>query len=282
MRTVYINGNYVAENEATVSIFDRGLLFADAVYEVVGVWHGKLLDFDYHMERLSRSLAAMGIDPPLDRDELLLMHRELVHINHITNGMIYLQVTRGAEDREFVPSAGLKPTVFAFTQQRHPEDESANQNGVRLKSCEDLRWARRDIKTVGLMGQVFAKQQAHQAGAAEALLVSNGVITECASSSFFIIKDGLIITRPLSREILPGVTRRCLLEMLEQEIVSVEQRNVTLSEALQADEAFMTGASTFFFPVIAIDDHDIGTGKPGALTLKLQQMFFAKILEEGI
>jgi len=271
-RLVYCNGDYCSEEEAKVSIFDRGLLFADGVYEVVGVLEGKLLDFDRHMARLARSLGELSMENPLSRDELLEIHRRLVAENGITEGLVYLQITRGAADRDFVWEEGMTPTVFLFTQEKPLMEDRETQTGIAMKSVEDLRWARRDIKSVGLLAQVLAKRAAKAAGAKEALMVMDGVVTEGGATSVFIVKDGKVITRPLSNLILPGVTRGALLELAEETDIEIEERPVTLAETYEADEAFITGASTFW-PVIEIDGKRIGGGQPGPVARRLRELY---------
>ncbi len=271
-RLVYCNGDYCSEEEAKVSIFDRGLLFADGVYEVVGVLEGKLLDFDRHMARLARSLGELSMENPLSRDELLEIHRRLVAENGLTEGLVYLQITRGAADRDFVWEQGMTPTVFLFTQEEPLMEDRETQTGIAMKSVEDLRWARRDIKSVGLLAQVLAKRAAKAAGAKEALMVMDGVVTEGGATSVFIVKDGKVITRPLSNLILPGVTRGALLELAEETDIEIEERPVTLAETYEADEAFITGASTFW-PVIEIDGKRIGGGQPGPVARRLRELY---------
>ncbi|MDJ0936106.1 MAG: D-amino-acid transaminase [Kiloniellales bacterium] len=271
-RLVYCNGDYCSEEEAKVSIFDRGLLFADGVYEVVGVLEGKLLDFERHMARLDRSLGELSMENPLSRDELLEIHRRLVAENGLTEGLVYLQITRGAADRDFVWEQGMTPTVFLFTQEKPLMEDRETQTGIAMKSVEDLRWARRDIKSVGLLAQVLAKHAAKAAGAKEALMVMDGVVTEGGATSVFIVKDGKVITRPLSNMILPGVTRGALLELAEETDIEIEERPVTLAETYEADEAFITGASTFW-PVIEIDGKRIGGGQPGPVARRLRELY---------
>ena len=273
-RTVYLNGAYLPAEQAKVSIFDRAVLFGDAVYEVAGVLDGKLLDFDSHMQRLERSLNALSIPTPLSRDQILEAYRHLVQVNEITEGMVYLQISRGVVDRDFVYPSGLTPTVFMFSQNYPSEHSEKSRTGVALKSIPDIRWARRDIKSVNLLGQVLAKQSASEAGAYEALLVDEeGFVTECASTSFYIVKNQTIITRPLSNDILPGVTRKALLSLCRDNSYSFSEQRVTLQEAYDADEAFVTGASTYVLAVTKIDGKQIGSGKPGPITNNLRQAY---------
>ena len=281
-RTVYLNGVYGPEEEAKVSIFDRGLLFAEGVYEVTSVLDGKLLEFAPHMARLERSLGELGMEKPLSTEELLEIHRELVRRNEIDEGLVYMQITRGAADRDFIPADGMTATVFLFTQEKPTAESVQSRTGVALKSVEDQRWARRDIKTVGLLAQVRAKQDAKAAGAYEALLVEDGVVNEGGATSAYIIKDGVLITRPVSNKILAGVTRAALLELVRTSDIILEERPFTLEEAYAADEAFITGASTYVCPVIEIDGHRIGGGQPGPLVRRLQEIYLKEARAKAI
>lgn len=282
-RTVYLNGDFVAPEDAKISIFDRGLLFGDGVYEVAGVLDGKLLDFDHHMQRLSRSLKEMGIPEVLSRDEIVGIFRQLVELNSIREGLVYMQVTRGSAERDFVYDEGLAPTVFMFTQNKPSEDTDKAKTGVSLKSTPDIRWARRDIKSVNLLGQVMAKQSAKTAGAYEALFVDpDGFITECGATSFYIFANNTIITRPLSNDILPGVTRRAIIDLCNKNQIGLEERLFTLEEARNADEAFITGASTYVLAVTSIDGETIGDGVPGPAAVALRQIYLQHARETAI
>jgi D-alanine transaminase len=273
-RTVYLNGNYLPEAEARISIFDRAVLFGDAIYEVAGVIDSKLIDFDSHIERYRRSLGELQIPVPLDRDEILSAFRKLVELNQITEGLVYMQVTRGEADRDFVWQGELKPTVFMFTQHKLSTENDAANTGVRLKSVDDIRWSRRDIKSVNLLGQVLAKKAASDAGAYEALMIdTDGYITECGAASFFIARDDLLLTRPLGNEILPGVTRKAVVALCNTHGIRLIETRFLLEDALKADEAFISGASIYVMPVVAIDDQVIGGGTPGPLSRKLREIY---------
>ena len=282
-RTVYINGRFCAPEDAMVSIFDRGLLFADAIYEVAGVIDGKLLDFAAHMRRLDRSLVEMGMVCPLNHNDILHLMRELVRLNKVDEGLVYMQITRGSEgDRDFLPPNGLTPTIFAFAQSKPEATRREIRDGIVMRTALDIRWGRRDIKTTGLMGSVFAKQEAAKAGAAEALLHQNGYVTEGAATSFYIVVGNTIITRPLSNDILHGCTRKALLTLIEGGDVKLEERLFTVVEVLAADEAFITGASTFICPVLQIDDVVLGGGVPGSITRRIQDLYLAFARRDAI
>ncbi|MCW8841865.1 MAG: aminotransferase class IV, partial [Rhodobacteraceae bacterium] len=215
-RTVYVNGEYLPEEEATVSIFDRGFLMADAVYEVTSVLGGKLIDFEGHAVRLKRSLDELDMAEPCSKDELLAIHRKLVEANGIDEGLVYLQVTRGSDgDRDFVfPSEDTKPTLVLFTQSKPGlADNPAAKTGAKVISIEDIRWGRRDIKTVQLLYPSMGKMMAKKAGADDAWMVEDGYVTEGTSNNAYFVKDGKIVTRPLSTDILHGITRMAVLRM---------------------------------------------------------------------
>ena len=273
-RTVYLNGKYLPEDEAKISIFDRAVLFGDAIYEVAGVLDGKLIDFDAHMQRYNSSLNKLGIPAPLDDKQILTAFRDLIDLNGINEGLVYMQVTRGEAERDFIWQDELQPTVFMFTQHKISVENEYAETGVILKSIEDIRWARRDIKSTNLLGQVLAKKAASDAGAYEALMIDgDGYITECASTSFFIVTNDLLLTRPLSNEILPGITRKTVVALCNTHGIRLVETRFTLKEALQADEVFISGASSYVLPVVQIDEQKIGSGTPGPCYQKLRQIY---------
>ena len=277
-RIVCLNGEFVPEDEARIPIMDRGLLFADAIYEGMGVLDGGIVDVRRHLARLRRSLAEVGIPEPHTEEELLGILMELVRRNDVDEGFLYLHVTRGVAERSYVPAAGLIPTVFGFTQPLCGAPADAEPAGLTMSSQPDLRWARRDIKTTNLLGQVLANWGASEAGADEALLVApDGTVTEGGSVSFFPVVAGTVLVRPLSQDILPGVTRRTLLEVLEAQGIPIDECTYTLGEVLAADEAMITGASSYVDPIVAIDGQAIGTGLPGNLTLHLRSSYLALV-----
>jgi D-alanine transaminase len=273
-RIVYLNGEYMPDHEAKISIFDRSVNFGDAVYDVAGVLDGKLIDFEHHMQRYINSLQKLAIESPLTQAEILLAFRRLVELNQIEEGLVYMQVTRGVAERDYVWPEGIKPNVFMFTQVKSSSEYDNAIHGVRLASAADIRWARRDIKSVNLLGQVLAKKAAHDAGAYEALMIDgDGFVTECGSTSFFIIRDAEILTRTLSNDILPGVTRRAIIALCELKGFKLSQTRFTLEQALDADEAFISCASSYILPVVQIDDREMSAGKPGPVTLQLRDIY---------
>ena len=272
-RIVYLNGAWLPEAEAKVSIFDRGFVMADAVYEVTSVLAGKLIDFPGHYARLKRSLAELEMPEPLTEAELLEMNRQLVARNGIVDGMVYLQVTRGNPgDRDFLFPEGIPATVVAFTQE-HPGLEAAPKPKSVI-SVPDIRWGRRDIKTVQLLYPSMAKTMAVKAGADDAWLQDpEGCVTERTSNNAYIVKDGRIVTRPLGNDLLHGITRAAILRLAREAQLTVEERPFTLDEAQAADEAFVTSASQFATPVVSIDGVVVGNGQPGPVATRLREIY---------
>ncbi len=278
-RTVYVNGSYVPEEQGKISIFDRGFLFADGIYEVTAVLRGKLVDYDAHMERLERSLSEIRMEWPCSKDELRAMHLEMIKRNHLEEGWIYMQITRGAADRDFKFPKGVKPTLIAFTQAKKLADNPDAVRGVSVITVPDIRWARRDIKSVMLLAPVLGKQAAYEAGAFEAWMVEDGKVTEGTSSNAYIVKDGKVITRGVSNNILAGCTRRTLFRLAQEKGVKIEERPFTPEEAYGADEAFLTSASNFVMPIVEIDKKRIGGGQPGPVARKLREIFLEEALK---
>ncbi|MDV7338245.1 D-amino-acid transaminase [Terasakiella sp. A23] len=274
-RTVYVNGQFVPENEAQISVFDRGFLFADGVYEVCSVLKGKLLETEGHVARLHRSMNELDIEAPCSDEELLAAMEKLVADNNIEEGLVYLQVTRGAADRDFAYPKDAKSTLVMFTQVKALLDNPIADKGVSVVTLPDLRWARRDIKTVGLLYPCMAKMEAKSRGADDAwMLDEDGFVTEGTSNNAYIVtEDNVIVTRHISNSILNGITRRSVLALAEELDMKIEQRPFTPEEAYAAKEAFFTSASAFTMPVVKIDDAVLGDGTPGEITKKLRQKY---------
>lgn len=284
-RTVYVNGTYLPEDQATVSVFDRGFLMADGVYEVTSVLDGKLIDFDGHTKRLHRSLDELEMQAPCSDADLLEMHRELIRLNGIDQGMIYLQVTRGNPgDRSFLfPDGSVKPTIVAFTQNiPNLADAPAAKTGFKVISVPDIRWGRRDIKTVQLLYPSMAKMMAKKAGVDDSWMVQDGVVTEGTSNNAYIIKGNRIITRQLSNDILHGITRTAVLRFAAEAQFEVEERPFTVEEAKEADEAFATAATIFVMPVVEIDGAQIGAGKPGPVVARLRELYIEEMRKAAL
>ncbi len=281
-RIVYVNGDYVPEEEAKISVFDRGFLFADGVYEVTSVLGGKLIDFDGHAKRLWRSLGELEMDAPCSPEELLDIHRELVSRNAVEEGLIYLQVTRGAADRDFVFPEGATPSLVLFTQAKNLIDNPGAAKGAKIISIEDIRWGRRDIKTVQLLYPSMGKMMAKKAGCDDAWLVEGGKVTEGTSNNAYIVKGGKIITRELSTDILHGITRAAVLRFAREAQMEVEERAFTMDEAKQADEAFTTSASAFVMPVVELDGVTLGDGTPGAVARRLREIYIEEMQKSAV
>ena len=285
-RTVYVNGTYLDEAEAMISIFDRGFLMADAVYEVTSVLGGRLLDFAGHLARLERSLNELDMAMPMNADGLLEVHRELLRLNGIHDGLVYLQITRGNPgDRDFAfPDPETTPlTVVLFTQNKPGLAASPlAESGMKVVSVDDIRWGRRDIKTVQLLYPSMAKMIAKKAGCDDAWLVEDGFVTEGTSNNAYIVKGGKIITHELGNDILHGITRAAVLRFAREAQMEIEERAFSVSEAQQADEAFVTSASAFVMPVVELDGRAIGSGKPGKQTKRLREIYLEESLKTAI
>ncbi len=274
-RTVYVNGAYLPEEEARISIFDRGFVFADGIYEVSAVIGGKLVDCEAHLARLERSCGEIKLALPWSRAELIAIHEELITRNALDEGGVYLQVTRGAADRDFPFPKEVTPTLVMFTQARNMTTAPAAKTGIKIVSCPDIRWARRDIKSVGLLAQVLAKQYAAENGAAEAWMLEGDVVTEGGSSTAWIVKGKTLISRPLSQKVLPGITRQAVLAFIAESGYAFEEREFTLAEALDAEEAFITSATSLVMPVVSIDGHTIHNGAPGPAAIRLREIYLS-------
>jgi len=282
-RTVYVNGDFVDEAQARISVFDRGFLFADAVYEVTSVIEGKLLDFPAHLERLRRSLRELQLPTPGTDDEILALHREMVTRNALRFGGVYMMVTRGAADRDFVwPAEGTPPGFVLFTQVRDGVETREASQGIRVACLPDLRWARRDIKTVQLLYPSMAKMEARRMGKDDVWMVEDGFVTEGSSNNAYIVTGEAIVTRPLSNSILHGITRAALLRGVAEAGIELEERAFTVAEARGAREAFITSAGAYVTPVVEIDGAAIGDGRPGALTRRLREIYLEGAIRNAI
>jgi D-alanine transaminase len=273
-RTVYVNGSFVPFEEATIPLMDRGFLFADGIYEVSAVLNGQLIDNEPHLARLDRSLKEIRIANPYSAAEWTRLEKELVARNGLEEGLVYMQVTRGAAERDYVFPKDATPTVVMFTQPKSMIASALAETGAAIITVPDLRWKRRDIKSIGLLAQVLAKQAAAEAGVAEAWMVEDGLITEGGSSTAFILtKDRKVVTRPLSTAVLPGITRLSVMRLAKENGLAIEERAFSVEEALSAAEAFYTSASSLVMPVVAIDGKPVADGKPGAMTRRLRRVY---------
>jgi len=271
----YVNGSFVPLADAKVSVLDRGFLFADGIYEVSAVLEGKLVDNASHLARLERSVGEIALALPETLDRIIEIQKELITRNRLENGLVYMQVTRGADaGRDFAFPKGVKPTLILFTSVKDIVNAPSAKSGIAVITVPDIRWARRDIKSVALLAQVLAKQAAAEAGAGEAWMIEDGKVTEGASSSAFILtQDDVLVTRQNSSAILPGCTRKAVVALAEERQLRVEERPFTVAEALVAKEAFITSASSFVQPVVTIDGKAVADGKPGPMANRLREIY---------
>lgn len=274
-RTVYVAGRYVPHSRASVHVEDRGNVFSDAVYEVVRVVEGRLIDGDRHLARLHRSLAGLEIAPPMGDTALLQVIEEVVRRNRLANANVHIQISRGTAPRDHAFPRNAKPTLIVMARRMKRPSVEARGSGVRVITAPDLRWGRRDYKTVSLLPNVLACQAAATAGAQEAwLLKPNGEFTEASHSNTYIVdSDGTLITHPLGPDILGGVTRSVVLELAESNGISVKEQAFDQADVETASEALMTGTGSWVLPVVQVDQHIIGDGSPGLITRRLQQAY---------
>jgi D-alanine transaminase len=271
----YVNGSFVPLADAKVSVLDRGFLFADGIYEVSAVLDGKLVDNASHLARLERSVGEIALALPETLDRIREIQKELIARNQVENGLVYLQVTRGAATgRDFAFPKGVKPTLILFTSVKDIVNAPSAKSGIGVITVPDIRWARRDIKSVALLAQVLAKQAAAEVGAGEAWMIEDGKVTEGGSSSAFILtRDDVLVTRQNSSAILPGCTRKAVVALAEERQLRVEERPFTVEEALAAKEAFITSASSFVQAVVTIDGKTVADGKPGPMANRLREIY---------
>ena len=273
-RTFYVNGEYVPEERATISVLDRGFLFADGVYEVSTVLGGRLIDNRAHLARLARSLGELAMAPPCSDEEIVAAQERLIEENGVKEGLLYLQVTRGVAERDFAYPKEPRSSLVMFTQEKRVLDSPMVERGLRVITVPDQRWKRRDIKTVSLLAQSMAKQAALDAGADDAWMVEDGHVTEGSSNNAWIVTgERTLRTRQLGSEILAGITRAAVMRFAAESDYRVEERPFTVEEAKGAREAFVTSASAFVMPVTAIDGTALGDGRPGPVTRALRKIY---------
>ncbi|CAN1606491.1 IlvE Branched-chain amino acid aminotransferase/4-amino-4-deoxychorismate lyase [Candidatus Pelagibacterales bacterium] len=283
MRQVYINGEFKKEDEAKVSVFDRGLLFSDSLYEVTTVINGKLIDFNNHMKRLDRSMTELKFKKLLNHLDILIFHRKLIELNNLKEGMIYLQVTRGVADRSFdMPKDKIEPTVLAFTQEKKIIDSESAKNGIKVMTLDDMRWKRCDIKTTQLLYASMAKTEATEKGFDDAWMLREGYVTEGSSSNAWIIKGKIIMTRQSDNLILSGITRNVIFKCAKDLGYEVMTKNITLQDAQSASEAFITSATACVMPVVKINTNQIGDGKPGKFVTALRAEYIKQAVASAI
>ena len=284
-RIAYVDGRYTRHGDAQVHIEDRGLQFADAVYEVCMVMGGVLFDEVPHLDRLERSLGELGMAMPIHRAALKIVLRQMVRANRIVNGFVYLQVTRGAAKRDHFIPKNARPSLIITAR---PFDASAiekrRENGVAIFTAPDIRWGRCDIKSTALLPNILAKSAAHAKGGYEVWFVDDeGFVTEGGSTNAWIVtSSGAAVTRALGNDILPGVTRAAIVQVLAKEGIAFEERSFRVEEALNAREAFITSATGGAMPVVAIDGRSIGNGHPGSVASRIQAAYIHKAAQEAV
>ncbi len=279
--TVFINGEFLPSKEAKVSAFDRGFIFGDGIYEVVPVINSRLVDREGFWHRFERSLDQIELKLPYNKEKFEEILYEIISRNALKEGGIYMQITRGAAPRDFYFIENLTPSVFIFCYEASVIDNPLAKSGIEIVSVPDIRWKRRDIKSVSLLAQCYAKNEAHKKGAYEGFMVEDGYVTEGCSSSAFIIKDKTLITKPLSNEILPGIRRKKLLNLAREVGLKVEQRKFSMQEVYDADEAFISAATLILLPVIKADGKLINGGRIGEFAPKLRELYAKDMLKEA-
>ena len=273
MQKVFLNGEFIDKDSAKISIFDRGFIFGDGIYEVVPVINSIIVEKDGFWDRFQRSLNEISLNLPYTHDEFESILNNLIEINSLKEGGLYIQITRGVAPRDFSFVKGVKPTIMAFAFSDSVLEHPAAKSGITIISTPDIRWKRRDIKSISLLGQCYAKNQATIAGADECFMVEDGYVTEAGSSSAFIIKDRTLITKPLSNEILPGIRRNRLLNLAKQIGLQIQERKFSMDEVYNADECFISAATIILLPVIKADGKVINGGKIGEYTIKLRELY---------
>jgi D-alanine transaminase len=277
--TVFLNGEFLKNDEAKISIFDRGFIFGDGVYEVVPVVQGAILDKEPFLERFKRSLREIELSMPYSQERLFEIIEDIIKINNIKEGGVYMQITRGVAPRDFKFPKDTPPTFMAFGFKKSIIDSPYAKDGVEVVTVDDIRWKRRDIKSISLLAQCIAKEQASKKGAFEGWMVEDGFVTEGTSSSAYIIKNETIITRELNNTILPGIRRKIILELANRHNLKIEYRAFSPNEAYEADEAFLSSATTFVLPIVKIDGKTIADGKPGKITKMLRELYIKSALK---
>jgi len=281
-RLIYVNGDFLPEQDAKISVLDRGFLFADAVYEVSTILDGKLVDNKAHLSRLARSLSELEMAAPCSDKDIIAAQHKLLELNDVKEGLLYLQVSRGVADRDFPYPDHSDSSLVMFTQAKNLLNNPKAKSGLKIISVPDIRWQRRDIKTVGLLAPSMAKQQALRAGADDAWMVEDDLITEGTSNNAYIVTaDNVIKTRHLGNEILAGITRTAVLKFAVEAGIKVVEEPFSLAEIKQAKEAFITSASMFVMPVVNFDSEDIGNGRPGPITIQLRKVYIDTAMERA-
>ena len=272
-KIAYLNSKYINFNQAKIHIEDRGLQFSDSVYEVVPFYNKKLIDFSFHAKRLKYSLKELQIKYIVKEDKLKKIFNKIIRLNKIRNGIVYLQITRGVQSRDHNYRNNLIPNLIIYTINRKLNLPNSNFKGVKAITYKDLRWKRRDIKTVSLLANVLAKKEAVRKKAYEAILIDNGKITEATASNVWIVKNNKLITHPSNTDILKGITRESVKKLIKKNKLNLKEISFTKKELYNADEVFITSASSFVTPIIKVDSKLVNKGKIGRITLQLATLY---------
>ncbi|KEA46348.1 D-amino acid aminotransferase [Campylobacter mucosalis] len=278
---VFLNGDFLDVSEAKISVLDRGFIFGDGIYEVVPVINSKLVDRQDFWQRFKRSLAEIELELPYTQDDFEKILYKLIDKNELSEGGVYMQVTRGVAPREFKFLKGLEPTIFTFSYKTNIINNPLATSGIEVISTPDIRWKRRDIKSISLLAQCKAKNEAAKNDAYEAIMVEDGFVTEGSSSSVLFIKDNTLVTKPLSSEILPGIRRETIIKLAKQIGLKVELRNFTMDEIYNSDEAFISAATLILLPIIKADRRLINGGKIGKYSVQLRELYAQKLIDES-
>ena len=279
---VYLNNRFIKHSNAKIHIEDRGLQFADSVYEVVPIYNKRLIDTKFHLHRLRFSLSELDIDYKINDKQLINIFCKLINTNNIKNGIIYLQITRGVQQRSHVYKNNLKPTVIIYSQSKSFNIPNKNFKGVEVITHEDLRWSRADLKTVNLLPNILAENLAHKKNKYTAILIKKNRITEGAHSNIWIIKKNKILTHPANSYILKGVTRTVLKLIIKKTGLNLTENSFTKKQLYNADEVFLTSSGSFITPIIKIDNKNINKREIGNITLNLATLYFQYIKNEKI
>ena len=272
-KIAYLNSKYINFNNAKIHIEDRGLQFSDSVYEVVPFYNKKLIDFNFHIKRLKYSLKELQIKYIVKEDKLKKIFNKIIRLNKIRNGIVYLQITRGVQPRDHNYKNNIIPNLIIYTINKKLNLPNKNFKGEKAITYNDLRWKRRDIKTVSLLANVLAKKEAVRKKAYEAILIDNGKITEATASNVWIVKNNKLITHPSNTDILKGITRETVKKLIKKNKLNLKETSFTKKELYNADEVFITSASSFVTPIIKVDSKLVNKGKIGRITLQLATLY---------
>ncbi|QCD45260.1 aminotransferase class IV [Campylobacter mucosalis] len=278
---VFLNGDFLDVSAAKISVLDRGFIFGDGIYEVVPVINSRLVDRQDFWQRFKRSLAEIELELPYTQDDFEKILYKLIDKNELSEGGVYMQVTRGVAPREFKFLKGLEPTIFTFSYKTNIINNPLATSGIEVISTPNIRWKRRDIKSISLLAQCKAKNEAAKNDAYEAIMVEDGFVTEGSSSSVLFIKDNTLVTKPLSSEILPGIRRETIIKLAKQIGLNVELRNFTMDEIYNSDEAFISAATLILLPIIKADRRLINGGKIGKYSVQLRELYAQKLIDES-